>query len=220
MCATESKRRYHSPRRQAQAAATRARLLEAARRLFVAHGYAATTLPAIARAAGVSAPTVTAVFGAKPAILEALIATATRGDETPTPLRERDWWQAMLREPDPRQLLERYAAAVRGIHERTTDIFEIVRGAATADPEIAAKRATLADGRLLDSQTVAEALADSGALRVGVSAEQAADSIWALASAELYRMLAVERGWPPEQYERWLTEGLARALLAQVAQHG
>jgi AcrR family transcriptional regulator len=220
MHAPAPKRRYHSPRRQAQAAATRARLLEAARQLFVAHSYAATTLPAIARAAGVSAPTVTAVFGSKPAILEALIATTTRGDEMPTPLRERDWWHAMLREPDPRQLLARYAAAVRGIHERTTDIFEIVRGAATADPEIAAKRAALADGRHLDSQTVAEALAAHAALRSGVSVEQAADSIWALASGELYRMLAVERGWPPEQYERWLAEGLASALLAHVSERG
>ena len=214
--APEQKRRYHSPRRQAQAQATRARLLEAARRLFVAHGYAATSLPAIARAAGVSAPTVTAVFGSKPAILDALIATTIRGAEAPTPLRERDWWQAMLREPDPRRLLERYAANVRGIHERTTDIFEIVRGAATAAPELAAKRNALAAGRLRDSGTVADALAARQALGAGMTAEQATDVVWALASGELYRMLVVERCWLAEQYEHWLAEGLAAVLLAPV----
>lgn len=52
------RRRYDSPRRREQAEATRRDILEAARRLFEAHGYAATTMAAIAAEAGVALKTV------------------------------------------------------------------------------------------------------------------------------------------------------------------
>ena len=210
------KRRYNSPRRQAQAEATRLALLEAAERLFVTDGYAATTLAAIARDAGVSLATVTSVFGTKLALLNALIATTVRGSDTPSPLSEQDWWKAALTERDPVRLIERYAANIRRIHERTTDIFEIVRGAATADPEIATVRRELANGRLHDSQEVALALAEKATLKPDLTVERATDITWALVSAELYRLLAVERGWPPDAYEHWLTITLCNALLANA----
>ncbi|MEP6979205.1 MAG: helix-turn-helix domain-containing protein, partial [Nakamurella sp.] len=47
-------RSYRSPRRAEQAAATRREVLEAARELFVAHGYSATTVAEIAQRARVS----------------------------------------------------------------------------------------------------------------------------------------------------------------------
>jgi TetR/AcrR family transcriptional regulator, regulator of autoinduction and epiphytic fitness len=208
------KRRYDSPRRRAQAAATRQRVLDEAERLFVAQGYAATTLAEIASAASVSLPTVTSTFGTKLALLNSLIATTVRGDDTPVPLSEREWWRVALAEGDPVALIERYAANVRRIHERTTDIFVIVRGAATADPEIAAVQRELAEGRLGDSYQVAATLAGNGTLKVDLEIERAGDTIWALVSADLYRMLAVERAWQPEDYQHWLGEALISALLA------
>src|SRR5215212_3362905 len=129
MTDVEQKRRYHSPRRQEQAQATRQKIVEAAFRLFAARGYAATTLTAIAEEAGVAAATVTAVFGTKFAILDALIRTLVRGDEADMPLTTRPWWQEMLREPDPVRQLARYAATARQIRERTAAIAEIVRSA-------------------------------------------------------------------------------------------
>jgi len=51
-------RGYHSPRREEQAAATRAAVLAAARDLFVAQGYAGTTVAQIARSARVAVDTV------------------------------------------------------------------------------------------------------------------------------------------------------------------
>jgi len=207
-----TKRRYHSPRRQAQAEATRQRLLDVARALFASQGYAATTLPTIAREAGVSVPTVTAVFGSKRAILDTLIAITVRGDETPTLLIDREWWQKMLAEPDPTRQVRQWAAGVGGIHERSTDIFEIVRGAATADPELATLRRDLAAGRLRDSRTVTESLASKGALAPGLAVERATDLLWALGSAEMYRLLVAERGWSPGDYEQWLADALIDAL--------
>ena len=107
---TTAKRRYHSPQRQLQAELTRRRLLDAARRLFAVNGYAATTLPAIAREAKVSAPTITAIFGTKAHLLTALVQLVVGGDEEPVALVDRPWWQAMLAEPDARQQLAVFAA--------------------------------------------------------------------------------------------------------------
>src|SRR5215217_1150267 len=120
------KRRYHSPQRQVQAQATRQSILDAARRLFAAQGYAATTLPTIAHEAGVAAATVSAVFGTKLTLLNELIRSAVRGDAGPAPLAQRQWWQEMLNDPDPVRQLARHAADIRRIHDRTTDLFEIV----------------------------------------------------------------------------------------------
>ena len=214
---TRPKRRYHSPQRQQQAEDTRRKVLDAARRLFAAQGYAATTLPHIAREAGVSQPTITAVFGTKAQLLSQLIQLAVRGDAESPPLTERPWWQAMLSEPDPRQQLALHAANVRRIHERSADVAEIVRGAAAADPEIASMLRELAEGRLRDAQLVAQSLDEKQALAGTVGREQAADLLWSLCSHDLYRMLVVERHWPPEQYEQWLASSLIHSLLDQRA---
>lgn len=207
------KRSYHSPQRQLQAEFTRRKLLSTARRLFAINGYAATTLPMIAREAGVSAPTITAIFGTKVALLTALVRFVVGGDEEPISLVERPWWHAMLAEPDARRLLAVFAANGQQIHERSADVAEIVQGAATAAPEIAALLRQLAEGRLRDAQTVAAALAKQGALASEVTVEQAGDIIWALGSHDLYRMFVFDRGWAPQQYAQWLTASLIHALL-------
>ena len=51
-------RRYRSPRREQQARRTRARITAAAARQFLARGYAAATMRAVADGAGVALPTV------------------------------------------------------------------------------------------------------------------------------------------------------------------
>jgi hypothetical protein len=60
---------------------------------------------------------------------------------------------------------------------------------------------------------VARSLARAGALRPGLRERDAGDVIYALLSPEVYRLLVVDRAWPPERYERWLTETLVERLL-------
>ena len=211
----EKKRTYHSPRRQEQARETRQRILAAALRLFVSDGYVATTLPAVAQEAGVSAATISVAFGTKLKLLDALIKESVRGDDAPAPLATRPWWQEMLREPEPVRQIRLYASIARRIRERTTDIAEIVRGAATADPEIAALRRGLSESRLQDNRMLAEALAAKEALALGITVERATDLLWTLDSVETYWMLVVERGWSPDEYEEWLASVLIHLLLGQ-----
>ena len=66
------KRRYDSPRRREQAAATRLHILQAAQRLLEQQGYAATTMAAIATEAGVALKTVYLAFQTKSGVVRAL----------------------------------------------------------------------------------------------------------------------------------------------------
>jgi hypothetical protein len=50
--------------------------------------------------------------------------------------------------------------------------------------------------------------------RAGLSAEQAADVMFALLSPELYLLLVRDRGWSPERWEEWTRELLRTQLRA------
>ena len=88
-------RRYRSPQRQAQAAATRQRILQAARRLFSERGYQATAITSIAQEAGVSVDTLYAAVGRKPQILRAVIDELLGGEQA----SQRDYVRAVRAKP-------------------------------------------------------------------------------------------------------------------------
>ncbi len=207
------KRRYLAPKREAQAHETRSRVLAAARRRFVSEGYRRTRLADVARDAGVAEPTIYAIFGSKPALLAAVIAGATRGEETQAGLLERGDWQALLEDPDPASQLRRLATLATTVHKRNWDLIEVVRTAAGVEPDLAELLREGAKARLADCHRVVESIAAHGGLRSDLSMEEATDIVWTLVSSELYRMLVGMRDWTAEQFERWLTAALIAALL-------
>ena len=73
------RRRYDSSARRRQAEQNRRAILAAARDHFVKRGYAATTVPAVAAAARVSAETVYKAFGPKHALVRALLDADSKG---------------------------------------------------------------------------------------------------------------------------------------------
>src|SRR3954453_6773443 len=93
-------RRYDSPRRREQAAATRRDILDAAERLFERDGYPATTMAAIAKEASVALKTVYLAFETKSGLLRALWHLRLRGDQDDRPVGERGWYREVLEEPD------------------------------------------------------------------------------------------------------------------------
>ena len=113
-------------------------VLEAARALFIERGYVATTIDAIAERANVAPETVYAVFGTKRSLLAELVDVSIAGDDEAPPILEQPWVQEMRDEPDPRRRLRMLASKGRSILERRAAVDEVVRGAAAADPEIAA----------------------------------------------------------------------------------
>jgi TetR/AcrR family transcriptional regulator, regulator of autoinduction and epiphytic fitness len=200
-------------RRQQRARATRRRILDAAEKLFVRDGYAATTISAIAEEGDVAVQTVYAVFGTKRAILAELVEVRTVGDDQPIPVRDHQDWQAMERETDARVQLAELAAIATRIAMRIAALYEVMAGAAGSDPEIAVIYQDRQRARYQDQLHVAESLAAKGALRSGLSAARACDIMWTLASPRTYHALAGERGWSADEFGHWLADVLASSCL-------
>lgn len=204
------KRSYSSTVRKEQAAQTRTRIVEAAGALFTAHGYARTTIREIADAANVATDTVYAVFGTKARVLTALVDArlAPAGDDNVTDRAEA---QAVRVESDPRRQIHLFARDIAAISTRVRPVYEILRTASAVEPEMAAIFTEMDGYRLRNMRRFARWLAASGPLRVPVS--QAAETIWALASPDVARMLCDERGWSERRYAAWLEDVLVRTLL-------
>jgi AcrR family transcriptional regulator len=206
-------RAYDSSRRQEHARQNRTAILEAARRQFLEHGYAATTIGDVAEEAGVSAPTVYKVFANKPGLLKAVVDVAIVGDDEPVPLMEREFVRRNIAEPDPRKKLADYAAHFRVTAARSMPLTEVARQAAAADPTAADVYGQLQRERLTGMAAFAQHLKAGKHLRRGVTADDARDVLWAYTSPELYDLLVTQRGWSPARFERWQAEALIAALL-------
>jgi AcrR family transcriptional regulator len=204
MTEESGRRRYESLRREAQARETRAEIARAARRLFVSHGWAATTVRDVAREAGVSVPTVYAAYRNKAGLAQAL---AEAADASADPLR----MLAELEESDPRRQLAAMTAFDRRLFERAGDVIALVRDAGRTVAELAA---VYRDGRRRGDETRRQVFSSwpPGVLRVDLLT--AVDVYAAMCTIDVYTTLTVERGWPPERVERWWGEALARELLA------
>ncbi len=211
--APDGRRRYHSPRREAQAAATRREILEAAGRLFERDGYAATTMAAVASEAGVSLKTVYVAFETKGGVLRALWNLRLRGDEEETPVGEREWYRELLAEPDPERQLRQNARNSRIGKERFGGVLEVIRSAASSDAEIASLWARIQTEYRENQRAVVASVADKGALREGLEVERAADVLWALNNPDVWQLLVVLRGWTPDEYERWCADTAVAQLL-------
>lgn len=207
------KRTYTSTHRREQANQTRRAIVEAARVLFEERGYAATTIDAIAQQAGVAPETIYAAFGSKSSILRRLFSLSLVGDEQPTPLLERPHVQENIRETDPKRMIENFARDIYQIMRRVSPLFALLRATAKADPEIDAMLQHILAERLKGMRLLTASLSRLGALRDGVDAEQAAVTVWAISSAEVFILLTHDQGWDEQQYIGWLIATLESVLL-------
>jgi AcrR family transcriptional regulator len=198
--------------RAARSRATRARIATAAARLFVENGYAATSITTIATEAGVAAQTVYNAFANKPAILSAALDLAVAGDDAPVATLERAWVRDALAAPDAVDQVCRQVDGAAEILARVSPLLEVVRGAAPTDPDLAAAwRANIAQRRTVQSVFV-DALVAKGALRPGLTADDATDVALALLSPETYTLLTIERGWSSDRWRAWARDALLRQL--------
>src|SRR5689334_10582987 len=120
------KRPYDNSRRQAQARATRLRVIEAAKRLFIEHGYPATTIEAIAEAADVSLPTLYRLFGSKRALFAAILDTSFGGDDQPIAFGDRPDVRAARGETDPAKMVNAFARIARELMTRSSAIQHVL----------------------------------------------------------------------------------------------
>jgi AcrR family transcriptional regulator len=206
-------RRYDSPRRRLQAAATRREILAAALRLFEQRGYAATSVAAVASEAGVATKTVYLAFHTKPGLLLALWHLLLRGDEEAMPVDERPWFREVVEEPDPERLLRLNARNSRVVKERAGGLLEILSGAAPSDAELDTLWQRIQTEFYENQRSVVEQLKKNDALRPGIEVERSADILWTLNHPSVYALLVGERGWAPGDYEEWLGDASCSQLL-------
>ena len=207
------KRAYRSPRRSAAAAATRARIREAASAAFVEDGYAATTMRAIARRAGVGERTLYDAFPSKAALFSHVLGVATVGDEEPVPVAERPETLAAIREVDPAAATAKLVDYSVELLERAGDLIMVSVEAAGADPDMRAAAAAGSEATYRVELAFTRALHERGALRPGLDAEAAADVLYALVSPHLHQLLRRHRGWSADRYRDWLKRSIVAQLL-------
>ncbi|MEO5821615.1 MAG: helix-turn-helix domain-containing protein [Vicinamibacteraceae bacterium] len=204
------KRRYRSDRRAAAALATRADITAAARRLFVANGYASTSIVAIAAEAGVAVQTVYAVFGNKRAVLESMLDVLD--DQAGLEALKRG-----LEDPSAARQAAAVAAFMAQLFDRGADIIAVARGASASEPAL---RALAAEGLVRHQRGTARVATGwhrGKALRPGLSAADAAAILGAIASYEVYQQLRGS-GWTLRRYERWLAATIVTLLLREAAE--
>jgi TetR/AcrR family transcriptional regulator, regulator of cefoperazone and chloramphenicol sensitivity len=200
-------RRYESIRRTAQAIETRAQIAEAARDLFLSRGWGDTTVRDVAKAAGVSVPTVYATYRNKAGLARALADSADLTGDVPLML-------ARLEDPaaDPQAQLAAMAAFDRRLYERAGDILLLVREAGRTEPELAD---VYRDGRRRADDTRVQVFSSwpDGVLRSGLDVPAAVDVYAAICNIDAYTVLTTERSWTPDRVEHWWSGALARELL-------
>lgn len=208
MTEARGQRRYDSLRRTTQALETRAEIARAARRLFLARGWAETTVRDVAREAGVSVPTVYATYGNKLGLARALADAADLSGDAPQMLTQ-------LEDPaaDPPRQLRAMAGFDRRLYERAGDIIVLLREAGRTEPDLAT---VYRDGRRRADETRLQVFSSwpEGTLRTGLDVKTAADIYAGICTIDVYATLTVERGWSPDRVERWWGEVLARELLS------
>ena len=207
-------RSYDASGRQAEAALRRARIVDAARELFLQQGYGATSIAAIAERAGVSAPTVYAQFESKAGILARVVFVAVAGDHEEAGLaRERpDVAVAFgpgLPASDRIRAMARYA---RLTNERSARLVALAESVAGTDEAVAALTTELRDGSRADAIAAAHAFAP-GELRPDLDVEAVADLLWTVGGSLTYNLLVHHVGHTPDEYEGWLVATMSALML-------
>ncbi len=209
----KNKRSYDSPHRRRQAAGTRGEILGAAQRLFEEHGYAGTTMAAIAAEAGVALKTVYLAFETKSGVLRALWNLLLRGERDDVPVAQQQWYRAVLEEPDPERQLRLNARNSRAGKLRIAALLEVIRTAAPIDSDIEALWGRIQTEYHANQGMIVRSLHDKQALKPGLGVERATDILWTLNHPNVWQLLVGERHWEPEQYEQWCADLACDQLL-------
>ena len=208
-------RSYSSPVRAGQARQTRKRIVDAGATLFAERGYGATTIDAIAEAAGVSRKTVFDSVGGKANLMKLAYDFAITGDDAPIPLMDRPRITDLMDEREPTALIAAHAALVTEVGSRIAGIYCALEQAAGTYLEARALYQTLVRQRRTSMDIPARVMAEAGPGRPGLTRTRVADLLWIYADPALYDKLVGQQGWSAKQFENWLRRTLEQQLLEQ-----
>lgn len=205
---TRKKRIYNSEGRSAQAAQTKSRILDAARKLLQSDGFDAVTIEKIALAAEVSAPTIYSLFQSKRGILRALMDDALPPDQH----------HALVEGGKQKSAKERLAVGAklaRQIYDAERAQMDIFRGASVLAPEFRVFEQEREQRRYKRQEETVKTMWKEKVFLKGLTLTKARDILWAFTGRDMYRMFVIEQGWTPDEYEKWLAQLLAKTLLRE-----
>lgn len=202
---------YVSPLREAQAAQTRRRILDAAGTVFGESGYAGTSLPTIAAAAGVSLETVKQ-NGPKAALLLASFDHAFSGDEGSGPLHHRELGAAAAPLPGE-EMLRFHLGWVAEANARVARLWPRLLDAAAGDSDVGARLEALQANRRFDMLSSIAEYRAKGLCHSRRPDAELAQELSFLISPEGYTQLVLESGWTPEAYRSWLLRAVRVLIL-------
>ena len=202
----KTSRAYVSDVRSQAADATKARVLRAAKTLFVGGGIDRVTIAQIAKKAEVSASTVFALYKSKEGILRGLIKSALFG---------RGFQVAIARlkgETDSLRLIALTANVARAIYEAESSELGLIRGVSAFSPALSKLEKEFEELRFSMQKERVELLFKQRKQRKGLTLDEARRILWMYTSREVYRLLVLEAGWTSDRYEEWLSDTLLGAL--------
>ena len=203
-------RSYDSPTRRAQAEKTRRAIADAARSLFVERGWSGTRVRDVAASAGVSEPTVYAVYGNKAGLATALLDSLTAAVDFPRHMSE-----ISAAEGDPPRQIAALVAIDRQLFEHGADAITVIREAGRSNPDLAhvydagRQQGDVARRRVYGSWP-------AHVWRDGVTLEDALDTAAALLTVDVFLELTQVRGWSSDRVQAWWADTLVRLLLQDV----
>jgi AcrR family transcriptional regulator len=210
------RRGYVSAARTQRARQTRRRVIDAATRLFVAQGYASTTMRVIAAEAGVSIPTVELIFGTKAQLLHVVLDVAIAGDDEPVPVLSRAWAQDAQSTDDVVDFLSAVAEVLQEAQVRSAGVMLAAYEAAASDPDIY----VLVNDRELQRERTAGWIVDGvlgrASLRAGLDRAAAVDTVWMLMDPVVFSRFTRRRGWSADRYGAWFADSVAELLVGNL----
>lgn len=212
----ERARAYRSALRDDQARRTRRRVLEAATEVFLDRGYAGTTVRAVATEAGVSVPTVEALFGTKARLLKAAIDVAIAGDDEPVAVLDRPSAQAANRAASLGDFLSIVAGIVAAAQQRSAGLVLAVFEGSSRDAELEALKDQMVAQREATATWIVRGMTRLAALRPGYAVAGAVDVVWLLMDPAVFVRLTRQRQWSATAYRDWLADALERLLITDV----
>jgi AcrR family transcriptional regulator len=181
------KRRYVQNRRAEAAQETRGRILDATRESLRNGPVGAVRIEEVARAAGVARSTIYVAFGSRAGLFDALaedlLGRAGFGRIA-----------ASFRLPDARDALRSSLRDAAEIYSHDPAVTRSILALAAIDPDAGAAVSRFEHGRWPGMRMLAGRLEQQGALRPGVSRDEAAQVLWILTGFATFDQLFGERG--------------------------
>lgn len=168
----------------------------------------------IARAAGVAVQTLYFTFHTKAALLIEVVRITAAGDEEMVPVLERPWAKE-AEAGDGRQMLALLVEHGTEMSRRVAPLRAALEGAAASDPDVAAYRRAIIEGRRRGMRHWIDVLIARGALRPDITAEQAADILFVLHSPDTLLAFTTGCGWTIAEWKAWLHRTLSEQLLVE-----